>query len=155
MLRDMGLPGVGDLDGRRLEIVATGLPVHRGLPLGVDATLVSPLHATGAPWPRAAEMDGVAIARAERDKRKTYPELLDSCAMRLVTVAAEVGGRMSADSRDLLRQLATARARSAPLLVRAAARHSWFRRWTGMLIVAVQDTLAIYMDPHASHTHQP
>ena len=62
--------------------------------------------------------------------------------MRLVIVAAEIGGRMSDDSRDLLRQLASARARSAPLLVRAAAKNAWLRRWTGMLGVAVQDALA-------------
>ena len=43
-LRDTQLPGIAADDGRRLEITATGLPLHRGVPLGVDASVVSPLH---------------------------------------------------------------------------------------------------------------
>ena len=60
-MRDMGVPGITAQDGRRLEILATGLPLHRGVPLAVDASMVSPLHADGRPWPRAA--------RPEDDKK--------------------------------------------------------------------------------------
>merc|ERR1712163_108988 len=102
MLRDTGLPGIGAADTRRLEVLATGLPLYRGVPLGIDASIVSPLHGDGSPWPRAAEEDGVAIDRAEKSKGDTYLELLHSTVVRLVVAAVEVGGRLSSATRDLL-----------------------------------------------------
>ena len=47
-------------DRREIELVATGLRWHQGVPLACDATLVSPLHADGTPWAGADEVDGVA-----------------------------------------------------------------------------------------------
>ena len=70
-LRDTAIPGIAATDGRRLEIVATGLPLHRGVPLGVDVTMVSPLHADGSPWASADVTAGVALSRAERCKERT------------------------------------------------------------------------------------
>ena len=52
-LRDSSLEGVQPEGGRKLELLATGLPLYRGTPMGVDATLVAPLHANGTPWPEA------------------------------------------------------------------------------------------------------
>lgn len=49
LLRDTTLHHIRPTDGRRLENVATGLPLHRGAPLGCDATIMSPLHADGTP----------------------------------------------------------------------------------------------------------
>ena len=142
LLRSTGLPSIGATDGRRLEVIATGLPLHRGVPLGIDATLVSPVRADGILWPKAAKEDGVALARAERAKATTYPELVASPVVRLVTVAMEVGGRMSTSTRQLLRQLARAKARAAPAALRAAARTAWVARWTSLLSVAAQSALA-------------
>ena len=141
-LRDTSLPSIAAHDGRRVEILATGLPLHRGVPLAVDATLVSPLHADGQPWAKAATQDGVAISRGEALKARTYPELVKSTEVRLVTLACEVGGRWSADCRTLLRGLAGARARSAPLPLQPVVRSAWLRRWTALLSVAQQDALA-------------
>ena len=141
-MRDMGLRGIGPHDGRRLEVVATGLPIYRGVPLALDASVVAPLHADGSPWPHAAETDGVALARAEAAKRRAYPELLHSPVVRLVTVAAETGGRLNEAALDLLRQLAAARARTAPPLMRQSAQAVWLARWQGLVSVAVQDALA-------------
>ena len=141
-LRDMGAPGIGAADGRRLEILVTGLPLYSGVPLGVDATIVSPLHGDGTPWPHAAQRAGVALRRAEAAKDRAYPELVRSPVVRLVTVAVEVGGRFSETSLDVLRRLAGAKARSAPEALRAAARAAWLSRWATLLSVAVQDALA-------------
>ena len=141
-LRDTGLPTVAATDGRRLEVVATGLPINRGVPLGVDVTVVSPLHADGSAWDQADTEDSVAIRRAERAKATTYPELVESPVLRLVTLAVEVGGRMSDDCASVLSRLAACRARSAPPRLRASASWSWLVRWSGMLAVAVQDSLA-------------
>ena len=108
----------------------------------MGATLVSPLHGTGEPWPRAATVDAVALGRAEADKRTTYPELVDSGVVRLATVACEVGGRWSPAALCLLRQAAAARARQSPAMLQASAAAAWRSRWLSLLSVAQQDALA-------------
>ena len=45
LLRDMALGQIDPADQRQIEIVVTGLPFARGLPVAVDATMVSVLHA--------------------------------------------------------------------------------------------------------------
>ena len=70
-LRDMGVPGISCQDERKLEVVATGLPVAGGIPLAVDATMVGVLHANGTPWPCADTDPGVALDRAHRSEDTT------------------------------------------------------------------------------------
>ncbi len=48
-------------DGRQLEVVANGLPLHNGAQLAVDTTLVSPVRRNGVPQPGAARTDGYNI----------------------------------------------------------------------------------------------
>ena len=67
-LRDTTLPGIDPSDGRRIEIVATGVPMCHGVPLAVDATVVSPVHGDGSPLPRATRVAGVALRAAEKCK---------------------------------------------------------------------------------------
>ena len=59
MVRDLDLGAFNRLDGRRLEIIADGLPLWRGAQLAVAATLLSPIKADGtgtaSPWRRRAE----------------------------------------------------------------------------------------------------
>ena len=50
---DVAVPNA--LDGRRLEVVADGLPLFGGAQLAVDTTLVSLLHAKGSPHRHAAD----------------------------------------------------------------------------------------------------
>ena len=105
----------------------------------------------GEPRPRAAEVDGVAIAEAEKRKEKTYPELLHSDRCRLVTLACEVGGRWSDASCKLVSDLATYKSRTAhPSLQRATAR-AWEARWWALLSVAVQDAPAATLIEGAPH----
>ena len=125
-----------------MELVATGLPLFRGVPLGVDVTLVSPLHADGSVWAGAEQRPGVALERAERNKERTYPELVDSPVLRLITVACETGGRWNSATAALLRDLAYARSRDAPARLRHSAASGWQRRWWAMLAVTSQDALA-------------
>ena len=141
-MRDMGIPGVEQYDGRRLEVVVTGLPIFNGVPLAVDATLVSPLHADGTPWPRADERSGVAIRRAEKDKATTYPELVQSPIALLTTLACEVGGRWSQKCQETISQLSHARARSVAQHLRAAYRRALEARWWAMLSCTQQNALA-------------
>ena len=123
-------------------MVVTGLPLDHGVPLAVDATVVSCLHANGAPFPGAAQGRGSTFARAERCKRAAYPELCDSSVLKLKTVACTTGGAWNRTATCLLTEAADARARSEVPVLRSAARRAWLQRWTAMLSVCVQDTLA-------------
>ena len=64
LVRDLDLLVPNVHDGRRLEIVAVGLPLFGGAQLVVDTTLVSPLRGDGSPRPNAAVRDGVALQAA-------------------------------------------------------------------------------------------
>ena len=141
-LRDMGIAGIAPTDGRRIEIVATGLPMARGIPLVVDATLVSPLHCNGQPWTNADTRAAVAIQRGERKKDDTYPELVDSGEACLWPLACETGGRWSDRRCQTVRQLAAAKARSAPRHLRASLQRALRARWWSILSCAQQDALA-------------
>ena len=84
----------------------------------------------------------ILLAHAEKKKRRTYPELVDSSRLRLVTVATEVGGRFSKTARELLEVAAACRARGEPRALQPAAARRWCERWLTMLSVSAQDALA-------------
>ena len=46
-LRELHLASLDTYDDRRLEVLATGLPLHHGAQLAVDTTLVAPLNRKG------------------------------------------------------------------------------------------------------------
>ena len=140
-LRDAGVP-VSPSDHRIIEIVATGVPIEHGIPVAVDATMVSPLHADGTPHPRACAQPGVALARGRRKKQTTYPELLQSSRLRLLTAGIETGGRLSHEALDLFEKLAESKARSEPLALRGAMARAWRARWVTMISTVAQDSLA-------------
>ncbi len=140
-LRDAGIP-VGASDGRQIEVVVTGLPIEHGIPVAVDATMVSPLHADGTPHAGAAARPGVALERGRKDKERTYPELLTSSRLRLLMAAVETGGRMSKDALRLLSELSTFKASSEPPALRASAARAWRARWLTMISTVCQDSLA-------------
>ena len=120
MLRDSGEQGIDPDDGRRIEVVATGLPLHGGVPLAIDATLVSPVNTKGEPHRGAAQHPGTALRAALKDKTDTYPELVEGSLLRFMVAATEVGGRMTADGRRLVRAAAAVRARDESPLLQSA-----------------------------------
>ena len=98
-VRDMDLGVLVAGDNRRLKVVVDGLPLHGGVQLAMDTTLVSFIRGSGEPRQGAATTDGVALTQARRRKEKTYRELTGPGARaRLVVLALEVGGRWSAGS---------------------------------------------------------
>ena len=141
-LRDMGVPGIGPADGRRIEVLATGLPLERGVPLAIDATMVSPLHGDGTAWAKADTVAGSSISRGEKKKPDTYPELVDSPHVKLLTLACEVGGRWSATCSRVVSELAAVRARQAPRALRAATSIAFASRWWALLSCCQQDSFA-------------
>ena len=85
----------------------------------------------------------MAIRRAEARKRRRYPELVHSDECRLVVLACEIGGRWSPTCIELVRHLASYKARAAPLVLRGPLRQAWAARWWSLLSVAAQDALAV------------
>ena len=141
-LSDLAIPGIATTDKRALEIIATGLPLAQGVPLGVDVTMISPLHCDGSPWAQADRVPGISFGRAAESKESTYPELVHSDVVKLTTLACEVGGRWSAECAEVLAKLAMARARASPRHLQLAARLSYENRWWALLSCAQQDSLA-------------
>ena len=110
-VRDMDLAVFDVMDSRRLEVVADGLTAFRG-------ALVSAIRRDGTARPGAATRAGVALAAARRTKERTYPELTGKGGRaRLVVLAAEVGGRWSAETAQFLVALSNAKAESVPELL--------------------------------------
>ena len=97
-------PDVPPTDGRRIEVVANGLPLWQGAQIAVDTTLVSPLQRDGQPRPGAVARPVLALAQAAACKRRTYPELQPGGRgrCRLVVFGLEVGGRFSGGALALL-----------------------------------------------------
>ncbi|CAK0847649.1 unnamed protein product, partial [Prorocentrum cordatum] len=152
LLRDLNVDGVDPRDGRKIEVIANGLPLWGGAQLAIDATLVSPVRTDGTAQPRAADEDGVQLAVARGRKEATYPELIGSRRCRLVVLGLEVGGRWSEEALTFVRLLARTRARSAPQRLRASARAAYLHRWTGLAAVAAQRAFAatlLELPPHA------
>ena len=103
---------------------------------------MSPVRANGTPVLGSDETDGVALATARARKRTKYPELAGSGRYRLLVAAVETGGRWGPEAYQFLLQMAHAKARTAPRVLRQALITSWVRRWTGMISYAVHDAYA-------------
>ena len=141
LLRDLNVQADRH-DDRRLEVVANGLPLWGGVQLAVDTTLVSALTSAAQPRRYRGTTAGAALALARRDKERTYPELVRMGRCRLVVFAVELGGRWSTEAAGFVRQLARAKARSSPPLLRAAATSTWVARWSALLSAAAARAFA-------------
>ena len=97
------------------------------MPIAVDATLVSAVHANGAACANADVRSGVALRRAERVKELTYPELVDSSVLCQATVAHETGGRANTVANKLLDAAVASKVRSLPAVLQKNAARAWFR----------------------------
>ena len=141
MLRDLDI-SVRAGDGRRIDVVAFDLPLHGGVPICGDATMVSPLHADGSARRGTCETDGLSLKAARKKKEMQYPELVNGDGARLLLLGWEVGGRWAPETLRLLWQLAKHRASRAPALLRRSAQQAWHRRWMCLAAVAAQSALA-------------
>ena len=94
----------------------------------------------------------MALARGERSKLRTYPELVANNQLRLTTLACETGGRWSATCGHVVRELAKAKARQAPEETRARVAAGWAARWWSLLAVAGRNALAATLVDDKPHT---
>ena len=148
LLRDTNLPGLDPRGARQLDFVAWGL---RGFarPICGDATIVSPLHRDGTPWPDTPDEDGTSFERAIRQKEDTYPELSDPKPYGDLTVlACEVGGRWHGGATSIVSRLVDTKTQSVPPILLFAARLAYHRRWWSLLAVALQRTVATTLLDH-------
>ena len=99
-LRDLGVRDAPRQDDRNIEAAAFGLPLHHGVPLLVDITMSSPLHADGTPIRGAAATDGVAIAAAENRKAARYPEQVQNWSWLLARLVGDGASRRCRLSRS-------------------------------------------------------
>ena len=136
-LRELNLDSPAT-DGRRIEVVANGLPLWRGAQIAIDTTLVSPVQRNGLPHAGAQARPALALQQAKARKFRTYPELQPGgqARCRLVVFGLEVGGRFDRQAVALLRRLARARARDRVPWARAAAIAALTRRWTALAVLA-------------------
>ena len=143
-VRDLDLAEPNRLDGRRLEVVADGLPLHGGAQLAIDTTMVSPLHRDGTARSGAANTNGKALEIARRRKERTYPELAgEGGRAKLIVLGAEVGGRWSTETAQFLSSLAWAKVRELPEELQGDARRAWSRRWNMVLGCAAARAVAM------------
>ena len=117
-----GQPQIGSCGGR-VDLLAGS---------ATRTTLVSPLRRDGTARARAANHDGAALEDARRRKEATYPELSgEGGRVRLVVLAAEVGGRWSAETAQFL--TAKARAQEVLQVLQGRAETAWVKRWSAIL----------------------
>ena len=140
-LRDMNVM-VAANDQRAIEVLASGLPLFQGAQLAVDITIRSALTTTAAAAPNTSRTDGATLLQARRDKERKYVELLAGDRCRLVVVGVETGGRWSAEATEFVSNLAAAKAREAPPVLRGSVSEGWRRRWTQMQSVSCSKAFA-------------
>ena len=76
------------------------------------------------------------------DKEQKYPEFTGSARCELVVLAIDAGGRFSVETMDFIKELALAKASSAPAYLRAAVAKASQRRCTRMLAVTAASAYA-------------
>ena len=142
-LRDLNIGPVGVVDGRRIEVIANGLPLFKGAQLAIDTTIVCPVGRDSTAHARAADEDGVSLEQARVRKERRYPELNGvGGRARLVVFALETGGRWSDEAWNFIHLLSKARARSDPKLLQRQAAIGWAKRWQSLLAVFAQKAFA-------------
>ena len=149
LVRRLGLTGrAPDLtDQRRIDFAVYGLDIFGGLPICIDATIVSPISTEGVPHSGCATDHDAVFTAAAREKYATYHDLVASNRCRFLVIAAGTGGRWSDDCVRLLRELARFRAESEPPLLRRSMELAFLRRWWSLLSVALHDSIAAALDP--------
>ena len=143
-VRDLDLEIADRADARRLEVAVDGLPLFGGAQLAIDATIVSAIRGDGSARRGASVEDGVALTAARRRKEHRYPELVGPRSRaRLVVVGVEVQGRWSDETKLLVSQLARAKARQEPWLLRRRVEQAWRMRWGSLIACAVARAVAL------------
>jgi hypothetical protein len=128
-------------DLRRLDLVAPGLNVCRGLPLFCDATVLSPIAATGLARPGTSNQGGQLLANAEADNNDIYWDVISTGLGELLRLGCEAYGRWSRQCIDLVPNLARERTRGLHVRVRRGMALSLQHRWWAILGPSLQKSV--------------
>ena len=79
-LRDLNLGVANVTDGRRLEVIANGLPLFKGAQLAIDTTIVCPVRRDGTPNARTATKDGISLEKLGFGKKNAILSSMASVA---------------------------------------------------------------------------
>ena len=141
MLRNTHVP-VPPEDSRRLDLVVPGLNITRGLPLFCDVTVISPLTGNGHPRPGTSNRGGRLLEAATAENNATYSVVNTSGLGALCSLGAEVYGRLSQQSVELLPALARERSRGMHPRLRRSTALGLLQRWSGIISVGLQRAVA-------------
>ena len=119
-----------------------GSGARRGLALFCDVTVVSPHTKHGAPRCGSGRTAGATLRTAISKKHSKYSDISRSGAAAFVVLGCEEYGRWCDEAVSLFKELAAAKAREAPPVLRAAAKAAWLNRWWAMASVGVQRAVA-------------
>ena len=98
LLRTTNVPIANADDRRKLDLIVPGLNVYEGLPLFIDATVITPLTGTGLARSGTSNYSGGLLEDAERENNRNYHEVISSGLGKLLSLGCEVFGRWSNDS---------------------------------------------------------
>ena len=129
-------------DNRRLDLIVTGLNVHRGLPLFCDVTIVSPISGNGEPRGGTSNRNGGLLQQAQQENDDTYHAVVVSGLGSLLCLGSEVFGRWSLQFVDMVPALARERSRGQHPCVGGGVALSLQQRWWAVLGLAVQRAVA-------------
>ena len=142
-LNSLAIPGVSPDDGRELDVVVGRLPLYGGKTIIGDASLRSPLSAEGVPKNHAERCAGSTFQGAYNDKARNYPELCgEHSSFKFLVLASEVGGHLSVECHELIRQLVKCRASYHAPHLRPFIKNMYKRRWYGIISCAIQRAIA-------------
>jgi len=146
---NFGPPGaqVVATDQRQLDFVSFGLQAFGGLPLAVDATLVSPISAEGVPHPGCSSAADAVFARAEAQIAVDYDDVARGGRATLLCLASSTGGRWNRSALTLVRELVFYHAQSQPAVLRRSVALALSRRWWAVLATARDEAIAASLDP--------
>ena len=142
LVRDLNIGNVDIEDGRRIEVIAEGLPLYNGRQIAIDATLISTLTREGRPHHHSDDTDGAALNEARRKKERHYSDIVTSQRCHLLVAGIETGGRWEIEFSNFVQHLARNKSRnSIPILARSM-QAILYRRWQGLVAVASHKAFA-------------
>ena len=141
LLRNTNIP-VPSEDNRRLDLIVTGLNVHRGLPLFCDVTIVSSISGNGEPRGGTSNRNGGLLQQAQQENDDTYHAVVVSGLGSLLCLGSEVFGRWSSQCVNMVPALARERSRGLHPRVRRGVALSLQHRWWGLLGLALQRSVS-------------
>ena len=143
LLNTLAVPSVSPTDRRELDLVVSRLAILESRTVIGDVTLRSPMSMESLPKNHAKSEKGSTFHDARLTKRTTYPELIgEHPHFEFLVLACEVGGHLSVECHQLLKQLVKCRASVHPPHLRPFFKNMYKRRWYGIISCAIQRAVA-------------